>query len=401
MRNLKWTPEELKLTLELYLEKDIQWHSRISDSTWEICALSELLRGLDVIKTEKSMSFRSPSSIRLKLANFKSIDDRYNYSGMSNIGNLDREIWNQYHNDYLLLKEDCKTIVESHYKGEMTESISKYLLRYSNCKESNNTIEIYADKLIEIAKELRVKAVTIEDMDFSQKIIDECYSIIREISTVNNKVSKTLNDKNIKTNHAGINQREIHNDKIGKYVKKTMERLIQENKLHEDMINDMLDRKWSKDILHLGHPFMVKITDDNDLNSQIIDENGYVRYWKEVFEINNQRYCFCKEWYEPQRKYFEAWLNEIDNKLNLDITSEKLLSLLLKLKRLDEKKVYIDTVELKETIQNLDNLQNILDQLVYLKVLSRFQGSSSKLVVDDYDLLYKMLENPKNYVKEK
>lgn len=400
MRNPKWTPEELKLTLELYLEKDIQWHSRISDSTWEICALSELLRGLDVIKTEKSLSFRSPYSIRLKLANFKSIDDKYNYSGMSNIGNLDREIWNQYHNDYLLLKEDCKTIVESHYKGEMTESISKYLLRYSNCKESNNTIEIYADKLIEIAKELRVKAVTIEDMDFSQKIIDECYSIIREISTVN-KVSKTLNDKNIKTNHAGINQREIHNDKIGKYVKKTMERLIQENKLHEDLINDMLDRKWSKDILHLGHPFMVKIIDDNDLNSQIIDENGYVRYWKEVFEINNQRYCFCKEWYEPQRKYFEAWLNEIDNKLNLDITSEKLLSLLLKLKRLDEKKVYIDTVELKETIQNLDNLQNILDQLVYLKVLSRFQGSSSKLVVDDYDLLYKMIKNPKNYVKEK
>ena len=163
----------------------------------------------------------------------------------------------------------------------------------------------------------------------------------------------------------------------------------------------MLDRKWSKDILHLGHPFMVKIIDDNDLNSQIIYENGYVRYWKEVFEINNQRYCFCKEWYEPQRKYFEAWLNEIDNKLNLDITSEKLLSLLLKLKRLDEKKVYIDTVELKETIQNLDNLQNILDQLVYLKVLSRFQGSSSKLVVDDYDLLYKMIKNPKNYVKEK
>lgn len=40
MKNPNWTPEELKLALELYLDKDIQWHSKISNTTWEIMALS-------------------------------------------------------------------------------------------------------------------------------------------------------------------------------------------------------------------------------------------------------------------------------------------------------------------------------------------------------------------------
>ena len=35
--------EELQLALELYLDRDMQWHSKISNNTWEIMALSELL----------------------------------------------------------------------------------------------------------------------------------------------------------------------------------------------------------------------------------------------------------------------------------------------------------------------------------------------------------------------
>ena len=165
--------EELQLALELYLDRDMQWHSKISNNTWEIMALSELLKGLDVIDAEKDDKFRSPSSIRLKFANFKSLDERYGNSAMANVGNLDKAIWNQYHSDYQVLKNKCQVIIETHYKGKPSAHLVEYLARFEKSKSADEITE-YADKLFSLAKELRARAVTCEDIDFSQKVMDEC-----------------------------------------------------------------------------------------------------------------------------------------------------------------------------------------------------------------------------------
>lgn len=66
--------------------------SKISNNTVEAQALSYILKNLDVIKCEHDEKFRSTNSIRLKLANFQALDDRYGRPSMSNVGNLDKDI---------------------------------------------------------------------------------------------------------------------------------------------------------------------------------------------------------------------------------------------------------------------------------------------------------------------
>lgn len=129
MRSPNWSEEELKLALELYLDRDASWHSRVSNSTWEIQALSNILRGMDVVLTESIENFRSVNSVRLKLANFKSLDENYRKTAMTNVGCLDKEIWNQYHKKGGALRLECIEIIKRHFKGEKTDAVVKYLHR--------------------------------------------------------------------------------------------------------------------------------------------------------------------------------------------------------------------------------------------------------------------------------
>lgn len=117
MRSPNWTSEELMLALELYLNKDMKWHSKISNNTWEILALSELLRGLDIITARVDSTFRSPSSIRLKFANFKFLDERYRNYAMSNVGKQDKVIWDRYHLNYIELKKHAKLLLNHIIEG--------------------------------------------------------------------------------------------------------------------------------------------------------------------------------------------------------------------------------------------------------------------------------------------
>ena len=123
MRSPNWKEEELKLALELYLSKDLTWLSKMSDMTSEVIALSELLNRLDLFDdSSKPDKFRSCGSIRMKLSNFKALDEKYGKSSLSNIGSSDKAIWNKYCNKYDELFSDCCTIVKQHLSGFLRRS---------------------------------------------------------------------------------------------------------------------------------------------------------------------------------------------------------------------------------------------------------------------------------------
>ena len=86
MKNPDWAEEELIIVLDLYLKHDLSWLNRISKSSDEVIGTSNLLRSLSVydLETRNEPSFRSPSSIHMKLMNFLGLDERYNKGGLSN-----------------------------------------------------------------------------------------------------------------------------------------------------------------------------------------------------------------------------------------------------------------------------------------------------------------------------
>lgn len=232
MRNPNWKEEELKIALELYLSKDLEWLARMQDSTSEVRLLSQLLNGLDFFRDPKPEMFRSCGSVRMKLSNFKALDRRYGKSSLSNIGSMDKEIWNRYYDNLPCLKEECRMIVAHHFKGKRTFELDEYISRYGKRRDISTDFMVFANDTYVLAAQHREKALQEPDLEQSQRMIDSCYRIMEALewckpkNQVNNDLEKKIFEYQ---EHGGINQMPVNGniEKIGEYIQTTFERLME------------------------------------------------------------------------------------------------------------------------------------------------------------------------------
>ncbi|NRQ50399.1 DUF262 domain-containing protein [Aeromicrobium stalagmiti] len=94
-----WSRDELVLALDLY--RSLGGTVGLSASNPAVIELSTLLRHLPVFdpSIRSGPSFRSPSSVALKLHNFASIDPTYAGAGMANAGAGDTWAWHRWSSD--------------------------------------------------------------------------------------------------------------------------------------------------------------------------------------------------------------------------------------------------------------------------------------------------------------
>ena len=394
MKSPNWREEELMLTLDLYLDRDQAWHSKISNSTWEVIALSQILRGMDWVGELPNDTYRSTNSIRLKLANLKAVDDRFTKPAMANVGNSDKAIWLSYSKKPDELHALCKVIIEQHYKGKRDNYVLEYIKRFENVNLGKNRINEYVNTIIEVTKLLRVEAANLDDLDFAQSIIESCFDISREIEPYAEKKEIKKQEDAYKV-HAGVNQKCIKSEnKIGQHVQNVIKELGRKGLISSKDIERLSDAEWCRKHLHLGHSFFIRVNPQMESKEQRTDIYGHQRYWKDVFVINDDEYYLCKEWYENQRKYFDSWVQSLYVHVSMDIF-EKTLS---DIKKVDENKVSINVEEFVAGKQNEKEIRSIICYLLEKGVLSKFQDTDREVLVDDYDMLFQMINRPEKYI---
>ncbi|HAU86546.1 MAG TPA: hypothetical protein DCW90_13950 [Lachnospiraceae bacterium] len=396
-RNPNWFEEELKLALELYLSKDLQWHSKISDSTPEVIALSQILNNLDLAPKNHGKNFRSPSSIRLKLANFKTFDERYNKLSLANTGKLDKEIWEMYHAKYEQLTEECLKVLREHFKGENSGVVREYLTRLGMYEDLREEFLKYLKEVVKRTKDFQTKALTEKNIDVSRVIMNSCYDLLKVANDFNICVGYQKDDekKQIDTyeEHAGINEKPIKPEKkIGRFIQSTFTELIAHNYLTQEDLEFLTSEQSCRNEFHIGHPFIRKVDLSCSISDQIKDANGYIRYWKEPVRIKEQEYCICKEWYESNRKYYTKWLNRIKVINGINLSKEELNNILCYLKKNDEENVYNSTEKLIKKFFYIEHMDIILEKLIASGILMKFHDSVDQLVIEDYDLLCDIIE---------
>ncbi|WP_419887585.1 hypothetical protein ACN6MT_19345 [Neobacillus niacini] len=103
---------------------------------------------------------------------------------------------------------------------------------------------------------------------------------------------------------------DINHLKIGALVRNEFDRLIRNNLLSGEMIQHLLDEKYSKLTFDVNYPILRKInTDQTTFDQRMI--NGYSRYWSTIYKINGQRYFICNDWYEKNRTKFINWVDRL------------------------------------------------------------------------------------------
>lgn len=408
MRSPNWHECEVMLALDLYLNRDLQWINRMSDSTFEIIALSQTLRALDFYD-KKPDNFRSTGSIRMKLANFMTLDERYKKNSLDNVGSLDKCMWQKYGKNRDDLHTACANILCNHLVIH-TEDIDRYI----QIMGLDKTIRIeqeftsYVKKMRQALAYYSKLAEENPDVSFSSDVIEWCKKVDESskwVDRINEKMDFTVSTYK---EHAGINMVAVKGEKnsnsdaekIGKFVRRTFKDLVAQDKLSEEMIENLSEDKYSQDTFGLKLPFLRVIDKTKNLREQLVDENGYVRYWTSPFEIYGIDYCVSKEWYENQRSRYIRWLSSVDIKPFYMIEKKKFQQVLNFIKKLDSQKVSFTKKELLAEFSEEVEMEEVISVLIQKGVLAGFQGSTKELVIDDYDTLFSMINNPQDYAKE-
>lgn len=110
-RNPAWKHEELILALDLYFRAP----GAVGHKTHpEVIALSETLNRLPIHPTVegRTTTFRNPSGVGLKLANFRAIDPNVATAGMGAGSKLDKQVFDEFAHDLPRLRATAQRIRE-------------------------------------------------------------------------------------------------------------------------------------------------------------------------------------------------------------------------------------------------------------------------------------------------
>lgn len=112
-------------------------------------------------------------------------------------------------------------------------------------------------------------------------------------------------DADEKTEPKKVKQYEAYNDiKIGKLARIMIPKLMQEGKVSEGEIAQMLTGKYSKQAFDLQYPALAKVDSNYDR----------VRYYATPFKVGTVEYVLCSQWFETaannDRPYLEKWIAE-------------------------------------------------------------------------------------------
>lgn len=423
-KNPNWKEEELILVLNLYFAHDLKWLNSASERTNEIIEMSNLLRSLELfdIDVRSVTNFRSPSSVHMKLMNFKGLDPKYGKYGLRNTGNLDREVWSKYLGDTLKLKIEAENILKK-YKNNVDTDIEKEIV---GIDEKLKICISYLTKINILYLEIRKEAIDLSDIDLSQKLINSMYEELNftkdKITMLENLFNNFQKNDNVSLEIDKSNTNSSDSKKIGKYIKESFSNLINEKILTKDEITKLQDEDWSRKNFHIGHPFLKKVQANIPIDLQM-KVGKYQRYWKNEFEIYGNKYLVCKEWYESNRKLYNLWIENITlaSKNNIifpkeynstSIKKELFIYILNIIRKLDEEEICIEISKLNDLLMNeiekesyyKDSKQTISIIIKYLldkKIIIPFQNNTKgKYIIEDYELMSNFMSKPEEILRK-
>jgi hypothetical protein len=96
--------------------------------------------------------------------------------------------------------------------------------------------------------------------------------------------------------------------KVGMYIRHKMRELSSAGHIFtEDEIEFFKRKPWSNVTFGLDYPFARIYSQQSELSQQIKDDNGYNRYWKEIYNFGNTQLLICSQWFEEDKQRFDKW----------------------------------------------------------------------------------------------
>ncbi|WP_336990037.1 hypothetical protein [Bacillus infantis] len=96
--------------------------------------------------------------------------------------------------------------------------------------------------------------------------------------------------------------------KIGVIAKTDLKRLLESGRVPLSVIEDLQDKRYSKNTFNLNFPLLREITDVGKIDELKIDHTGRSRYYAKPISILGKEYLLCSQWYEYSRSKLVGWI---------------------------------------------------------------------------------------------
>lgn len=137
----KWTDDEMILTLYIYLTHNPEELHKNSRFLIDFCDRLNKYTG----------NKRTPSSIEMRISNYKSVDPNYKKVGLSNGGKHVKEFWNKYYNQIEIMTKKYTEFVNRTYTEITSESLNELEIISKEIKVFNiDNVDSYIESVINI-----------------------------------------------------------------------------------------------------------------------------------------------------------------------------------------------------------------------------------------------------------
>lgn len=100
----------------------------------------------------------------------------------------------------------------------------------------------------------------------------------------------------------------IPGEKIGSFIRRTMQRLFAGHVLSQNEIYQLCDQDYCRRVLHQTFPVLKRYDPRRPLSEQK-KVNGYSRYYDLILSQEGEQFLLSNHWIETKRPAFLAWLN--------------------------------------------------------------------------------------------
>lgn len=160
-----------------------------------------------------------------------------------------------------------------------------------------------------------VKFSLIANQDFKEKVLDWVINNSEKISDTSEyflrsyQLYNLFNDNTFKKPLAtNLNDYSFNEIKIGKLVRDTFQSMMAEEVLSDIELQQLTDKKYSKDTFDANFPILKEIIKDESIDELRYDSNNYSRYYAYVYKTRGRKFLLTSEWFARNRTFFNDWL---------------------------------------------------------------------------------------------
>ncbi|EDL65729.1 hypothetical protein [Bacillus sp. SG-1] len=155
------------------------------------------------------------------------------------------------------------------------------------------TISLRQKELLELEEKIEEKKRLLKQLSRKARRYEEYSSAEKEIAV-----------------GIAVDAEPVSEKKVGEIARTDLVRLLESGRVPQSVIENLKEKRYSKDTFDLNFPLLREITDMGKIEELKKDHTGRNRYYAKPITIHGKKYLLCAQWYDRSKTKLVRWIGK-------------------------------------------------------------------------------------------